>query len=433
MNESDRIIARSVRRHLWGGGFFLCALLASGLAWAAWMEIAGAVIAPGTVVVESNTKKVQHREGGIVQDILVRNGDAVTAGALLLRLDDTVPRANLAVVSKQLDELLAVEARLIAERDGLETIDLPAELTERGQDVAGILRGQKALLAARRSSLAGRIDQLGEQVGQIRRQIEGLEVGLTAKVEEIELIAEELAAVEDLYEKNLVSINRVTALRRDRTRLGGERGSLMSEIARAGQAIAERKVQMLQIRETAQAEVLENLQKTRSEIARLSEQKIAAEDQMRRVDIRAPRAGFVHQLAVHTKGGVISPAEPLLLIVPKEDVLVIEAQVNPVDIDQIHAGQQATIRFPNFDQRSTPELKARVRTLSAETSRDETTGLVYYTARLALPETERARLGDNVLLPGMPVEVLIKTQDRTVLSYLTKPLTDQITHALKEE
>ncbi len=435
MNNTDRMIALSIRRHLIGGALFLCLLLFACVAWAALTQISGAVIASGTVVVESSTKTVQHRDGGIVEDILVRNGDAVEAGQVLIRLDNTVERANLAIVTKQLNELLAMEARLAAERDGADKIVFPASLSARRHEpqVAAALRGQTALLEARRLSLKGRVDQLGEQIGQIERQVEGFHVSLEAKREEIRLISEELTAVEALYESNLVPINRVTALRRGRTRLVGERGSLLSEIGRAGQAISERRIRMLQIRETARAEVLQDLQDTRSRIAKLTEQKIAAQDRMRRIEIRSPRAGFVHQLSVHTKGGVISAGEPVLFIVPREDVLLIEAQVRPADIDQIGIGQDAMVRFPNFSQRQTPELAARVLTISAQTTRDETSGLDWYTARLGLKKAERRKLGANVLLPGMPAEVLIRTQDRSTLSYFIKPLTDQFAHALKEE
>ncbi len=435
MSDAERMIASSVRRHLAGGALFLCLLLTSVFAWSAFMQISGAVIASGTIVVESSTKTVQHRDGGIVKDILVRNGDEVEAGQVLIRLDDTVERANLAIVTKQLDELMAIEARLSTERDGAVEIVFPTSLSARRHEpqIAAVLHGQAALLDARRKSLKGRIDQLGEQIGQIKRQIEGLRVSLEAKEQEIGLISRELAAVETLYEKNLVSINRIMALRRDRARLTGERGSLISEIGRAGQAIGERRIQTLQIREAARAEVLQALQDTRSRIAGLTEQKIAAQDRMRRIEIRAPRSGFVHRLSIHTEGGVIAAAEPVLHIVPREDVLLIEAQVRPADIDQLSTGQDAMVRFPNFSQRQTPELAARVLTISAQTTRDETSGLDWYTARLGLDEAERRKLGASVLLPGMPAEVLIRTRDRTVLSYLLKPLTDQIVHAMKEE
>lgn len=435
MNDTDNALAKSIRRHLWGAGLFLCGLLAFLVGWASWMSISGAVIAPGAIVVESNIKTVQHREGGIVKDIMVKDGDRIEAGALLIRLDDTVTRANLATVNKQLNELLATEARLLAERDDRRGIRFPQDLLSRSeqQEIAEILDGQRALMSARRAGLDGRVDQLQEQINQLESQSNGLHIQIKAKVEEIDLIAEELEGLEILLESNFVSQNRVSATRRQRTRLNGEHGQLITETARIGQAVSERRLQILQRQEDYRAEILQHLHEVRSEIGRLEEQRVAASDQLSRVDIRSPRDGYVHQLRVHTRGGVIAPAEPIMLIVPETDRLLIEVRVPPIDIDQLYPGQTATIRLPNFDQRSTPELEADVMTVSAETSRDEVTGETFYTARLQLAEGEENRLGQNVLMPGMPVQALIATQDRTILSYMVKPIRDQVAHALREE
>ncbi|MCP4385015.1 MAG: HlyD family type I secretion periplasmic adaptor subunit [Hyphomicrobiales bacterium] len=435
MNTTDQSIARSIRRHLWGAGLFLCGLLAFIVGWAAWMQISGAVIAPGAIVVETNVKTLKHKEGGIVGEILVQNGDLVKAGDLLLRLNDAATRANLAVVSKQLIEQMAMEARLIAERDGQQEIANPASLEERSEapDIARILAGQRQLKEARAAGLAGRIDQLNEQINQLKSQISSLEMQTRAKADELRLIKFELVGLEKLLKQHYVSANRVLAMRRDKTRLVGEHGALKAEATRAELAISERRVQILQLQEDYQADILQQLQETRSEIARLAEQKVAAEDQLSRMDIRAPRAGYIHQLNVHTRGGFISPAEPILLIVPKEDSLIIETQVAPTDVDQIFAGQEATIRLPGLNQRTTPELKGSVVTVSAETTRDETTGASFFTARLRLAAGEERKISGNILLPGMPVEALIKTNDRTILSYLVKPIRDQIAHALREE
>ncbi len=435
MNDTDTALAASIRRHLWGAGLFLCGLLAFLVGWAAWMSISGAVIAPGSIVVETNVKTLQHREGGIVKDILVKNGDRVEAGDLLIRLDDTVTRANLAMVSKQLDELWATEARLLAERDATEEIRFPKGLLDRADqdEVADILNGQRALITARRASLDGRVDQLQEQINQLESQAEGLRVQSQAKVDEIELIEEELSGLEILLENSFVSQNRVSAIRREKTRLTGEHGSLISDTARIGQAVSERRIQILQRQDDYRAEILQQLHEVRSEIGRLEEQRVAANDQLSRVDIRSPRDGYVHQLKIHTRGGVIAPAEPVLLIVPETDRLLIEARVSPIDIDQLYPGQTATIRLPNFDQRTTPELQADVLTVSAETSQDEVTGESFYTARLQLADGEESKLGDNVLVPGMPVQTMITTQYRTILSYMVKPIQDQIAHALREE
>ncbi len=296
-----------------------------------------------------------------------------------------------------------------------------------------MIAGQEALKQARAASLAGRIGQLRDQIKQFEKQTEGLEAQRTAKEEEIALIDDELEGLLQLLDKGLVPETRVTALRRDRARLQGERGGLIAEVARAGEAIGERRLQIIQLGDEARQSVLEELQQVRSELAQLEEQRIAAEDRKRRVDIRAPREGFVHQLAVHTIGGVVGPGETLMLMVPKEDLLVIEAQVAPTDIDLLFPGQEAVIRLPSFDQRTTPELMARVATLSADHAVDEATKLSFYNARLTLDSAELSKLGDKHLVPGMPVEVFIVTRERTVLSYLVKPLVDQVTHAFREE
>ncbi len=427
--SADVQLRRTVRNHMLLA-FLLSGLLVAGIGgWAALTEISGAVVSTGTIVVESNVKQVQHREGGIVKEIRVKDGDVVAAGDLLLRLDDTVTRANLAVVTKQLTELTAQEARLEAERDNLAFIDWAAF----GRASTGsIERSQDLLLLARRNSKDGQKQQLEEQIRQFEKQTEGLEAQVVSKKAEIELISEELTDLDGLLNKQLVSKSRVSGQRREKARLGGDLGELVAQIARIHESISERRIQILQIEENYRAQVLEQLQEARSRIAQLEEQEIAAKDELARVEILAPRAGFVHQLSVHTIGGVISPGETVMAIVPQEDQLLVEAQVRPVDIDQMAQGQDARVRFPSFDQRTTPELAARLLTVSADLTEDERTGMSYYTARLAIDEEELLKLGGKVLVPGMPVETFLRTEDRTVLSYLVKPVTDQIAHAMRE-
>ena len=437
MAESDpgADIAASLRRHLLAAGAVVV-VLAGGLgAWAGLAEIASAVVANGVVVVESNVKRVQHREGGIVREIKARDGDLVAAGDLLLRLDDTVTRASLAIVSTQLDELHAQAARLAAERDDVAGISFPEALMRRADEPAirAAISGQRALLKARRASLKGRKEQLREQIGQFEKQVGGLEVQQVSKEQEIELNARELGDLETLFARALIPASRIYALRRDRARLVGERGGFIAQIAQAKEAISERRIQILQIEEDVRAEVLQQLQDTRSQIAQLTERENAARDELRRVDIRAPRSGYVHQLAVHTVGGVIGPGETAMLIVPREDLLVIEARIEPTDVDRLSRDQPVVVRFPNFNLQTTPELVARVLSVSADLEIDRATGLSYYTARLALSDGEKEKLGGNVIVPGMPVEAFIVAGDRTVLSYLLKPLADQIRHAFREE
>ena len=427
-------VTTSLRRHLvWA--FVVIAALAGGLGTAAALvEISGAVIAPGNIVVETNLKRVQHQEGGIVEAIHVREGQSVEAGDLLVQLDGTIAKANLTVVTTRLRELQAQEARLMAERDGQETLIVPEPLAALNADpaVAAILQGQRSLLDARRTSRAGRKAQLNEQIKQFREQITGLTSQRAAKAEEIELVAKELSDLSSLLEKRLIQQSRITALKRDEARLRGEHGGFTSQIAQVEQAISERKIQILQIDEEMRAEVVEQLPAVRGEIAQLIEQRVAALEELRRLEIRAPSAGYVHQLAVHTVGGVVAAGEDLMQIVPHEDVLVVEARVAPNDIDQLGPAQEAVVRFPGLDQRTTPELAARILTVSADLIEDPTDGTRYYEARLALSEEEIARLGDTRLVPGMPVEAFVQTGERTILSFLLKPLSDHLARAFRE-
>ena len=427
-------ISSSLRRHLYFA-FGAILLLFGGLGVAAAaVKIKGAVIATGRIVVETNIKRVQHQEGGIVREIHVREGQTVNAGDLLVRIDDTLPRTNLAIINKRLHELWSQEARLTAERDGRTDLVVPASIAvaSLSSEFGAILDGQRTLLGARLTSRESHKAQLAEQIKQYEEQIAGLSVQRDAKAEEIRLIAQELKDLAGLLDKGLIEKSRITALMREKARLEGERGRFVSEIAQSAQAISERRVQVLQIDEDMRAEVVEQLQAVRAEIAELEEQKVAAKEQLSRAEIRAPRAGFVHQLAVHTVGGVVSSGEDLMAIVPQEDMLVIEAQVLPTDIDQMSISQEAIIRLPGLDQRSTPELRAKVLNVSADLLQDPATGLSYYRARLALPDEEIDRLEGKVLIPGMPVEAFVQSESRSILSYLIKPLSDHIAHTFRE-
>src|SRR3954451_9165858 len=425
---------RSIRRHL-TAGVALVVVLGGGVGgWAVITELAGAVIAPGNLVVETNIKKVQHPTGGVVGELRVRDGDEVKAGDVVVRLDDTVTRANLAIVVKSLDELSARQAREEAERDGANAPGFPADLLARRSDaeVARLITGEQKLFETRRSARQGQKAQLKERVGQLQEQISGLNDQIVAKKREIALIGDELKGVRELWQKNLVQITRVTALERDAARLEGERGSLVSSIAQTKGKISETELQILQIDQDLRTEVGKELAEIRGKVSELVERKVAAEDQLKRVDIRAPQDGFVHQLAVHTVGGVVTPGEAIMMIVPRADLLTVEARIAPPDIDQVRVGQHAVLRFSAFNQRTTPELNGEVRVVSADVTQDQKTGVMYYTVRVALNEGEISRLEGLRLVPGMPVEAFIQTGSRTVISYLTKPLTDQVARAWRE-
>jgi HlyD family secretion protein len=427
---------RSIRRHLIVGTM-LVGLLAGGVGgWASTAELSGAVIAPGLLVVDTSVKKVQHPTGGVVGELRVREGDAVKAGDVVVRLDDTVTRANLAIVTKSLDELEARRARNEAERDGAERVAFPQELLERVGDpaVASLVHGEQRLFELRRSARAGQKSQLKERTAQLREQIDGLTKQVAAKSREIELITQELEGVRDLWRKNLVQISRVTALERDAARIEGERGQLIAATAEVKGKIVETELQILQIDQDLRTEVGKELADIRGKTSELVERKVSAEDQLKRIDIRAPQDGIVHQLTVHTVGGVVTPnGEPIMLIVPKADALRVEAKIQPQDIDQVHLGQRALLRFSAFNQRTTPEIDGEVTLVSADISTDQKTGANYYTVRISLSDHELSRLEGLRLVPGMPVESFIQTSPRTVISYLVRPLHDQITRAFREK
>lgn len=431
----NRQIVTSLNRHI-AVGLLLILILVGGVGgWAAVGEISGAVIAPGIIVVETKAKRVQHQEGGIIKEIRVQAGDLVKAGDLVVKLDDTVVQANLSMIMSELGELEAQEVRLIAERDGHAQMHYPSELMDRGKQepaIAGSLSDQRALREARGSAIQGRKAQLNEQIAQLEDHIRGLAVQRSAKTESIQLINERLKALEPLLLKGLVLATEVTILKRDRAELVGDRGGLVSQIAQAHETISERRLHIIQIEDEFRSAVLEDLQVVRARIAQLHEEQIAALDKLRRVEIRAPRTGYIHQLNVHTVGGVVGAGETLMLIVPREDVLIVEAQLQPTDVDQVQAGQAAIIRLPAFNQRTTPELTAHVTTISADLTRDEVTGTNYYLAQLLIGERELTKLEDKKLVPGMPIEAFIQTGERTILSYLVKPMTDHIAHAFKE-
>lgn len=402
--------------------------------WAATAELAGAVISQGTVVVDSNVKKVQHATGGIVGEIFVRDGDRVASGDLLLRLDDTITRANLGIITSQLDELEVRKARLVTERDGDTEVALPTTISARMAEAAvlELVAGERLLFESRRTGREGQKAQLKERMAQLQREIEGLDAQQTAKTREISLIEKELVGLIELQGKSLVPSIRVMSLQRDEARLQGERAQHIAAVAQARGRIAEISLQVIQLDQDLRTEVTKELREVQAKMAELSERRIAAQDQLRRIDVRSPQAGVVHQMGVHTIGGVISPSEPIMLIVPEGEALVIEARVAPQDIDQVSPGQVSIVRFSAFNQRTTPELTGAVQRVAADLIREPQLNQGYFVTRIQLSSSELSRLGTLKLVPGMPAEVHIRTSERTPLSYLLKPLTDQFARAFTE-
>ena len=430
-----RDVRASIRRHVVVGSAAV-AFLALGVGgWASTAEISGALIAQGSLVVDSNVKKVQHPTGGVVGEVRVHDGDRVKAGDILVRLDETVTRANLAIITKSLTELYARRARLGAERDGVDTVAMPKELADRADDpdVQDALASERKLFELRRKARLGQKAELQERIKQLQEQITGLAAQQDAKARELTIIGQELQGVRDLWAKNLVQINRLTSLEREEARAQGEHGQLIAAAAEAKGKIVETQLQILQVDQEFTSDVAKELRDTDGKIGEYVERKITAEDQLKRTDLRAPQDGIVFQSTVNTVGGVITAGEPVMLIVPENDALQVEAKVEPKDIDQVQFGQPVVLRFSAFNVRTTPELNGTVSRIAADTSTDQRTGQTYYLVRISMTRKEIARLGDVKLTPGMPVEAFIQTGERTLLSYLVKPLQDQLKRAFREK
>jgi HlyD family secretion protein len=426
-----------VRAALASGAVVVGLLVFGGGVWAGTASLSGAVLAPGKVVVESNVKKVQHATGGTIGEIFVEDGDRVERDTLLIKLDETITRANLQIITKQLDELATQQMRLLAEQEGRDSLSVPSALSSRMRDaeVAALVAAERQLFESRRDALMGQKAQLRERIAQFRQEADGLAAQQWAKGREIELAAKELEGAEQLWERKLVSIAKFTALRRESTRLEGERANLQAQQAQTKGRITEIELKIIQLDQDQRTEVMKELREVTAKQAELGERRIAAEDQLRHVEIRAPRTGTVHQLSVHTVGGVVAQGETLMLIVPEQDALVVEAKIAPQDIDNVRVGQPAFIRFSAFNQRITPEFDGQVTHVSADLTTEQQTGLSYYIARLSLSSEVKARdkRGSLSLVPGMPADVHIRTGERTAMSYFLKPLSDQFARAFTED
>lgn len=426
----------AIRRQVRLTALIVTALVGGVGGWAAFTEIGGAVITSGQLVVESDVKKVQHPVGGIVGELRVREGDHVKAGDILVRLDETQPRANLDIVLRALDALSAKRTREEAERDGDIALNFPSDLQARAASdpaVARLIDGETRLFIARTKTRQGQKAQLRERIAQLGQEIAGTNEQIAAKAREVAAVNLELKGIRELWLKNLIQLPRLTNLEREAARLDGDRGKLLASIAQAKGKVNEVELQIMQIDEDMRNEVSKDLAEIRGKWQEYEEKQTAALDQLRRTDLRAPQDGVVHQMTVHTVGGLVVPSEPAMLIVPKSDELAVEVRIQPKDIDHVHIGQAAILRFSAFNQQTTPEISGAVDRVAADVTQDQKTGLAYYKARLRVSETERARLGSIHLVPGMPVDAFLKTGQHTVLSYLTKPLTDQIAKAWREQ
>lgn len=424
----------AIRRYMLLAGVTLGVLVIGAGGWATTMNISSAVIGGGVVGVEGNTKKIQHGKGGIVREIRVANGAMVRAGDILLRLDGVEASTSLSATSKEIDQLDARRLRLIAERDGTTELIDPLQEMSRLDDqpfIAG-LQSETSLFEARRDQIEAKTAQLKEQIAQIEQQRDGTRQRLVANTEEASWSGQQAERLDNLAKNGLVQFSRLADSKRIVAQLSGERSQLLSDEATAAKRITEIELQIAQLQKDRRAEVLTDLVDTEGRLAKLEQQRLALEDQIAHLDIRAPVDGIVHQLATHTIGGLLSPGETAMNIVPTRDMLTVDMRIKPTDVDQISIGQVARLRFSAFNQRTTSEIEGRVESLSPDVSANEQTGETWYSARIAISAQERAKLGQLALIPGMPVEAYIKAEPRTALAYLMKPISDQMERAMRE-
>jgi HlyD family secretion protein len=426
-------IRAGMRRHLMIGGLAFVAIVFGLGGMAASIDFAGAIVTQGRLVVDSSVKKVQHIAGGTVAELKVKDGDHVKVGDLLIRLDPTLAAANLAIYTKGIDEIMVRRARLQAERDNLDKLTFPEDVMARtGEpEIADLIKIETTQFESRRAARDGQKNQLGKKIAELEQQAVGIKAQEDAINREAKFTKLELAGLHTLA-KGLVPIDRMSAVERQDAQYDGQLGQLIAEAGQAGAEIAQAELQILQVDQDMRSEVAKQLSEDESKLNELSEHKIAAEDQLHKLEIRAPQDGIVYQLSIHTVGGVVGAGEPIMLIVPRNDVLVVEARIEPNDVDRVHAGSEAGLRFTSLGSRTTPEFTGKVETVSPDIVTDQRTGAGFYVARVSLPAEAMDKLGAK-LMPGMPVEVLIATDKRTVLSYLVRPLRDQFMHTFREK
>lgn len=417
-------------------GYATVGILFGGLGtWAAVANVSSAAVAPGLVSVETNRKAVQHYEGGIVDDILVRENQRVSQGDVLVRLRPTQATANAEIFVRQLDAMLALEARLAAERDQLPSIIFPQRLLDRrgAEGVQRIMDDQVTQFKERRGSVDSQIQILQARIDQTSKEIQGLEAQEVAVRRQLDSLQEEVDRVRPVAEKGFFPFNRLMAMERDISNMTGRQGQLKADISKAHEVISETRLQIIQIRQKFSEDVLQRLQETRVQISDLEEKSRVAQDVLQRIDVRASQAGVVQNIKVHTQGGVIRAGDTIMEIVPIGDTLNIQARVSPLDINYVVPGLEAEVKFPSFRSRNLPLMFGSVKTVGADALFDEASKQSYYLAIIevrqdTIPEFYRERM-----TAGMPADVMINLGDRTVLDYLTSPLVDGLAKSFREK
>ncbi|MBO6550241.1 MAG: HlyD family type I secretion periplasmic adaptor subunit [Rhizobiales bacterium] len=430
-------LKRSLNHHLWAG-CLLAGLLIGGIGgWATFASLQSAVIAPGTVVVQSNKQQVQHQDGGIIAKINVKEGDHVSVGQVLFRLDGAQLNAEQGATSKRITELEIRKHRLVAERDNavklaelsLNSLTVDDELLAHAKSVQDV---QLKRFEKRKMVLEGRKKQLKERIIQLGQEVDGLEHIIKSKTKQLTILDKEIKALKRLKKRDLVPMSRFNTMEREKLSVKGEIGRLQADIAKARGKIAETKLQLLEQDDNFEAEALKELETVDGELAQLIEKRTAIEDKLKRLDIRSPSAGRIHELAVHTVGGVIRSGDTLLSVIPEKDELVIDARIPPFQRDRVGSDMSARIRFTAFNTRNTPELLGKVTWVSPDQTVVSETQEPFFKIRIVLNENEEKRLKGKTIKPGMPAEVMITSHERTVMSYLVKPFADQLKRAFRE-
>jgi HlyD family secretion protein len=427
----------TMRQQVATGVTIIAVLGGSATAWASLAKLESAVVSQGVVVVEGSVKKVQHPTGGVVGKLLVKEGQRVNAGDLLISLDDTATRAQLAIVDNDLSAFSIRHARLVAERDDTAAMEVPktmAAAAKADANIRKIIASEQRLLESRRTSRLGQKGQLSERIVQLKLEIVGTQEQLDAASKTLKLATNEFKVQQDLLARGLTQTQRVTALEREVTRTVGQIGELTAKISQLKGKITETDLQISQVDRDMATEVQKDMREAETKITELSERRIGALDVLTRVDIRAPSTGAVNQLAANTVGGVVTPQDVLMIIVPDSNRLEVEVQLNPQDIDQIGPGLPARVRFTAFNRNTTPEIQATLYRVGADRSKEQQTGRPYFSGGVSFTAEQLAALGKgNQLVAGMPAEVYIRTGERTFASYLFKSMSDFFKRGIKEK
>jgi len=414
-------------------GVLALALLVGGFgSWAALTDLSGAVVGQGQVMVDKDLRAVQHLDGGIIRQISVKKGDAIAAGQTLILLDDTQLKAEGQIISGQLSDLLAKRIRLMAERNGAASME--PSTSEFGINVADApaFAQELRLFNGNRDNRNSQLAQLKQGLIQADEELNSLQAQVKANEQELSLVQTEATKMEGLFKKGLIDNSRVYSSSRDLSKLKGERDQLTANIARARAHNSELELQRNALEQTARTEAQKQLSDLEPRIAELAERRMANVDRLSRMEIRSPVAGIVNEINVNTIGGVITPAQKLLTIVPQDAKLQVEVKIQPNDIDQVFVGQQAKLKFTAFNSRSTADIFGSVAFIAPATTTDPANGRVFYASQIEVPAAELMKLGEKKLMPGMLVETFVQTESRSALSYLMKPFVDQVARAFKE-